>query len=370
MLEMMLGGAPAGAAPLKWYAFGACPAILTMKGNLYVTGNAGRLADENNTSAVLTKWKLIDTDVETVGFCSNGSLLWRKNNKQWWAIGYFGYMFGALNVAVKTNVSSYCTAIAGNLGIVSINGGAGVNTFIIGSNGTLYGAGRNAWQGLGSSAGSEVHSFILMANMGGAIPVASDSPQEHNLFLDTNRRLLITGNDTYGVSGSVGSGPTPVARAFATNVDKFTSSYYATHYLSGTTLFSAGAQAFGQLADGVMGGNGVANTRTSWYAHPETVLDVVGKTYGVYVKLADGWYFSGTYPRYDADTTASTATLIKLDTTGLQNPVFLRNQSAALQVCYDRGCFAFRGDTVTAKIPGYSTAWQRNWVSLPMTGVE
>lgn len=370
MLEMMLGGGPTGIVPLKWYAFGACPVILTESGNLYVTGNAGRLADENNVSAVLTKWKLIDSNVEIAGLGSNGSLLWRKNTKRWMAIGYFGYMFGSLNTAVKVDVSSYCTAIPGSLELVSIAGGAGVNLFVVGADGSVYGAGRNAWQGIGSSAPAEVHSFIAMNNMGGAKIVASDSPQEHNLFLDDHKRLLITGNDAYGVSGSVGAGPTPVARAFATNVDKFTSSYYSTHYLSGTTLYSAGAQAFGQLADGVMGGNGTTNVRTSWYVHPEAVLDVVGKTYGVYVKLIDGWYYSGTYPRYDTNTTANTATLIKLDTTGLKSPVFMRNASTALQVCYDNGCFAFRGDTVTANIPGYTTAWQRNWVTLPMTDVE
>lgn len=370
MLEMMLGGSPTGIVPLKWYAYGVCPVILTKSGNLYVTGNAGRLADEGNASAVLTKWKLIDTDVEMAGVVGSAGLLWRKTNKQWWGIGYFSYIFNDLNVANKTNVSSYCTAIPSALDIKFIGGTSGVLSYVLGANGAVYGAGRNAWQGLGASAPAVAASFILLTNLGGAAITKLASPQEFNLFLDGAKRLLLTGYNNYGVSGQPPAGNEPTGKVIGTAVDDFCYSYYATHYLSGTTLYSSGAQPFGQLGDGVLGGNGIANYRTTWYQHPEPVLNMVGKTYGLYVKLADGWYFTGLSPRYGAGSGVATATLTKMDTTGLKDPVFVYNTSSDLQVGFDRGCFVFRGATDTAKIPGYSNTYQTSWVTLPMTGVE
>lgn len=370
MLEMMLGSGPAGVVSLKWYAFGVCPVILTMKGNLYVTGNAGRLANEGSNTTVLTNWKLIDTNVEMAGLIGGNGLVWRKSDKTWWMVGYTGYMFGGLDVNVKRNVSTYCTNIPASGEIKFIGGSSGVVSFVLLTNGTVYAGGYNAWLGLGASSPVTVNNFIVMTTLGGVPIAALEAPQENNLYLDFNKNLLLNGYDNYGVSGSAAGPNLPTAKVIKTGIDKFSFGYYSTHALSGTTLFSTGAQPFGQLGDGVLGGNGIANYRTTWYQHPEPVLDIVGRTYGLYARLADGWYFTGMSPRYGETSAPATATFQKMDTTGLLDPVFVRNNSPDLQVAYDRGCFVFRGATNNAKIPGYTNTYQTSWVTLPMTGVE
>lgn len=370
MLEMIMNGnTTLSGEVVKSFQMGSCPVVLTTGGNLYVNGNANRLANTGVDINVLTTWKLIDTNVETFGFSGSSALLWRRSDKSWWAIGYFSYMFNALVTNVKVDVSSKCTAIPSDANVTKIAGG--VNIFVITDTGDLYGCGRNAWLQLGSTATNPTQNFIKLTNVttNGVVDVISGGSA--GFFIDKNKQYLLTGNDMYGVSGGPQYGNRPNGYVCAQGVDKILDTNgTGVHILRGDKLSSTGIQYYGQLGDGVNGGDNSGNYRTSWFDHPGVYSNMVTAPYGLFAKAPDGWYFTGRLPIYNAQSYTVYTTLTKMDTSDFSpDCVFVNSPSSDLQIMWDKGKLFFRGATHTYKIPGYTSTPQLNWVELPLTGI-
>lgn len=375
MLEMIMmkDSGPENNPAIKWAGNPGAPVILTEAGNLYTIGNAGRLAGVGTQVTVYSKWTLIDSDVEVAGNTGSG-LLYRKTNGTWFVVGYVGYGFGgAGDFKLKTEVTSYCSAISGEEEIVKITG-ASNNTYVLLANGNGYGVGRNAWTSLGNRP-DPVQSFVeLNSLVGGERIIDINDYSGENLYIHCgNKAVYGIGSCSYGRFGSTNAGQFAVGQLLVNNATKLMAGVYAISILRGNVIYTSGSTFRGQLGDGVVGA-ALADYRTSFYPInlPANPLYAQALLYGLMVKQSDGWYYTGdaTYIGKGDLGAVNYSTLTKVTLPGLgENPNLLFPTNIKFNMALDNGKLMITGDTVTAKIPGYSSAMQASWVELPLTGV-
>lgn len=375
MLEMMMGNKTNNSATVKWVGNAGIPIILTEAGNLYAIGAAERLAGIGSTTVVYDRWTLIDSGVEAAGTSGRG-LLYRKVDGSWWATGYIAYgLLGDGNYTTKTNVSSSCAAIGSTEKIKKITG-PGSSTYILTVSGKVYGCGRNSFKAMGNLATPVIGFTQINSVIGGQMALdITDRTGEAFYWQAENKTVYASGSASYGAFMNSSTAQFPTGQTLINNGDQVLSGMYAVYVLRGKSIYTGSSQYFGQLGDGVSGtGLSVFRTTIGEIVLPTVPLAVYVGLYGLYVKLDDGWWYTGntTYNGIGNSLSpqSNVSVLTKVNFIGLSgNQQFIYGAFQTMNIALDDNRIMVTGDTVTAKIPGYSVVGQTTWVELPLTGV-